>query len=91
MENIKEFEATAKLSLPESERKTISGKAEMLIKSFNELENAGADGLEPMVTVLDIQNVLRRDVSVKKFTREEMLKNAPEQYDGYFQAPKTID
>jgi len=91
MVNIKEFEAMAKLNLPDDEREIISAKAAMLEESFGALAAVDADDAQPLVTVLDIQNVLRRDVSVKPFTREEILRNAPERHDEYFQAPKTLD
>jgi aspartyl/glutamyl-tRNA(Asn/Gln) amidotransferase C subunit len=43
------------------------------------------------VTVLDLQNVLREDIPSKTVTRDELMKNAPAEYDGYFQVPKTLE
>jgi len=91
MRNVKDYEAMAKLDLPEYERQWVSERMELLIDSFHALEGVDTSGVEPLVTVLDIQNVLREDVAVKQFTREEILSNAPEQYDGYFQVPRTLD
>jgi len=91
MKNIRDYEAMAKLDLPEAERAWVSDRADMLIDSFGQLAGIDASGLDPLITVLDIKNVLREDVNVKAFTREELLSNAPEKYDGYFQVPKTID
>ena len=91
MRDIKDYEAMVKLNLSETERGWVSDRADMLIESFKELENIDCLGVEPLVTVLDIQNVLREDISVKLVTREELLANAPEQYEGYFQAPKTLE
>ena len=89
--DIKEYEAMSKLTLPESERSLISEKAGMLNESFAALALIGTDGVKPLVTVLDMQNVLRPDISVKLFSRDEILKNAPAGHDGYFEAPKTLD
>lgn len=91
MLNIKEYESMAKLDLPENEREWVSGCAEMLVESFGELSKIEASDVQPLVTVLDVQNVLREDVSAKMIPREELLSNAPEQYDGYFQVPKTLE
>jgi len=91
MENIKNYEAMAKLDLPEDERRWVSGRADMLIGSFSQLENIDTSGVEPLVTVLNIKNVFRDDVGTKMLSREELLANAPEQYEGYFQVPKTLD
>jgi aspartyl-tRNA(Asn)/glutamyl-tRNA(Gln) amidotransferase subunit C len=91
MKNIKDYEAMAKLDLPENERDWISDRADMLIDSFNRLKSIDTSGVEPLITVLDVKNVLREDVGVKMLSREELLSNAPEQSDGYFKVPKTLD
>ena len=90
MKNIKDYEAMAKLDLPDVERQQISDCADMLINSFGALSGIDTGNTEPMYTVLDIQNVLREDVCVKMLSREELLANAPMQHDGFFQVPKTI-
>ena len=91
MQNCKNYEAMAKLNLTEDERKWVCGCADLLIHSFKALENADVSGVEPLVTVLDIQNVLREDSVVKTISRDELMRAAPEQYDGYFQVPKALD
>ncbi len=90
---IKTYETMAKLNLTEPERVQLTERVNELIASFDLLEHVGADvsGAEPLVSVLDRQTVLREDVSVKFITREELLSNAPEQYDGYFQVPRTLE
>ena len=80
-----------KLDLPEAERQWISGCADMLRGSFRAQEDIDTDGVEPLVNVLDIRNVFREDIPSKAISREELLANAPEQYDGYFQVPKTLN
>jgi len=91
MKNIKDYEAMARLDLPESERRWVSDRADMLINSFNLLDGIDASNVEPLITVLGIKNVFRDDVSIKMLPREEILANAPEQYEGYFQVPRTLD
>lgn len=90
MEKIKDYEAMAKLDLPEEERRLISAMADRLTESFSGLLSTEAEAVEPMYTVLEVQNVLREDISVRMVTREELLANAPMQSGGYFQVPKTI-
>ena len=91
MENLQEYEAMAKLKLSETECEWVHAKSDKLIDSFSELGKIQADEVQPLVTVLDIQNVLREDISSKMVSREYLLENAPEQYDGYFQVPKTLE
>jgi len=91
MIDTKIYEAMAKLNLPETERQWVKDRAEKLMDSFSALENIDTTNTEPLVTVLNIQNVMRDDIAKKFITREELLSNAPEQYDGYFQVPKTLE
>jgi aspartyl/glutamyl-tRNA(Asn/Gln) amidotransferase C subunit len=92
--DIREYEAMAKLDLQADERGIISARAQGLIESFKALEGIEVSGVTPLVSVLDItlgRESLREDVHVKLVTREELLENAPEQYDGYFQVPRTLE
>ena len=41
-----------------------------------------------MAHSIKISNVMREDEEKQDFTREEMLKNAPEEEDGFFKVPK---
>jgi len=91
MTDMKSYEAMVKLNLSGSERVKIEKLADMLAESFKTLENIDVSGFEPLVTVLDMQNVLRDDVASKNISRDELLSNAPEQYGGYFQVPKTLE
>ena len=90
MKNINDYEAMAKLDLSETERRWVSDKADMLIDSFSQIKNIDTSGVEPLVTVLNIKNIFREDICTKMLSREELLANAPEQCDGYFQVPKTL-
>lgn len=91
MQNISEYAAIEKLRLTDEEAALIGACADFLTEDFAALEQVNTDGVEPLVTVLTVQNVLREDVSHQAVSREELLANAPEQYDGYFQVPKTLE
>lgn len=91
MIDINRYQSMAKLSLSESERARISNHADILVKSFDELEKINVDNASPLISVLNESNILREDIPRKFTTREELLSYGPEQSDGYFQVPKTID
>jgi len=91
MLDIKEYENMAMFDLPEAERGIIGGRFEALVDSLAALERISTDDVEPLVTVLDIKNILREDISEKLLTRDELLSNAPEHYNGYFKVPGTLE
>ena len=89
--DIKRFESMAKLDLSEEERQLISSRVDSFVEGFSTLEDIDTSGIEPLVTVLDFQNVLRDDIVKKSITREELLSNAPDKHEGYFRVPRTIE
>ncbi len=81
----------AKLELTKEEKeqaKKDMGKMLDYIDKLNELDTAGA---EPMSHVFSMNNVFRQDVVTNGDGREDMLKNAPEQKEGAFKVPKTVE
>jgi len=91
MSNIRDFEAMAMLDLSDDERNALNARFIGLTESFAVLEQIDTEGVEPLVTVLNLRNILREDAADKLLTRDEILSNAPEQYDGYFQVPGTLE
>ncbi len=85
------YESMTKILLSESERSEISAQADKLVSSFAALESINTSNVDVLFTVLDIKNVFRDDAAIKEISKETLLSNAPEQYDGYFQVPKTLE
>ncbi|MCL2718616.1 MAG: Asp-tRNA(Asn)/Glu-tRNA(Gln) amidotransferase subunit GatC [Lachnospiraceae bacterium] len=91
MQNIDKLAVTKKLKLTDGEKEFLADKKKLLEDSFTILAQVNTDDTEPLVSVLETRNILRDDIAAKMISREELLINAPEQYDGYFRVPKTID
>ena len=92
LKDIEYYEGNVKVKLSDTERLWVAACADMLIASFKTLDSVDTSKIAPFVTVLDIRNVFRDDiVKEKTISHEELLSNAPEQYNGYFQVPKTLD
>jgi aspartyl-tRNA(Asn)/glutamyl-tRNA(Gln) amidotransferase subunit C len=90
MPDIKAYENMAMLDLPDDEREAIGARFDAVTGGFEAIENVDTKGVAPLVTVLDLYNILREDVCEKCWSRDEILAGAPEQCDGYFQVPGTI-
>ena len=91
MIDIRDYEAMAMFDMPDAEREALGKRLNDVAGGFAALERIETDGVKPLVTVLNLNNILREDVAVKLLTRDEILANAPEQYDGYFQGPGTLE
>ena len=89
--DIKKYESIAMLSLSGDERKRMGEHAEALAESFEIIGKIDTDGVKPLISVLNLHTVLREDETEKLLTRDEIMSNAPEQYDGYFLVPGTLE
>ena len=89
-EDICNLEKSCKFSFSDVERAEVLSHMNFWINKFDELVEINVEGVERIVSVAQLSNVLREDISFKMVPRDEILRNAPEQNNGYFQAPKTI-
>jgi len=90
LRSFSDYENMAMLDLSDAERARLKERFDEIVAGFSALDAIDVEGVKPLVSVLDLQNILREDIAHKTFTREKMLSSAPEQYGGYFQIPKTI-
>ena len=85
------YEPMAKLSLDSESRAWADDIIARLEGEFEKMEKIETEGVEPLVTVLDLRNVLREDISAQIVSRDTLLENAPAEYEGYFEVPRTIE
>ncbi|MDD3594628.1 MAG: Asp-tRNA(Asn)/Glu-tRNA(Gln) amidotransferase subunit GatC [Candidatus Gastranaerophilales bacterium] len=91
MIEIKDVEHVAKLArlaLSEEEKQKFAKQLNSILEYMNELNEVDTSGIAPMEHSIKITNVMREDTVVVDFSREELLKNAPEEEDGFFRVPK---
>lgn len=91
MITIKDVEHVAKLArlaLTEEEKAKFAPQLNAVLEYVDELNEVDTTGIEPMAHSIKISNVMREDEVKQEFSREEMLKNAPEEEDGFFKVPK---
>jgi len=91
---IKEVEHVAKLArlnLSEDEKIKFADQLGKLLDYFNQLKEVDTQNVEPMAHPVQAVNVVREDIITESCSRQEILKNAPQEEDGYFKVPKIID
>ena len=75
---------------PEQENATEKDLQEILsyMETLNELDT---QGVEPLSHSFPVTNVFHEDEVIPSMDREALLANAPNQKDGCFQVPKTVE
>lgn len=81
----------AKLELSEEEKEQAKKDMGRMLDYIDKLNELDTTGVEPMSHVFPVNNVFREDVVTNGDDRENMLKNAPEQKDGTYVVPITIE
>ena len=57
----------------------------LYVDAMNEVDTSN---VEPMAHAIDFVNVMREDKVFYEQTKEELMKNAPYEEDGFFRVPK---
>ncbi|MCH1981040.1 Asp-tRNA(Asn)/Glu-tRNA(Gln) amidotransferase subunit GatC [Ruminococcus sp. OA3] len=81
----------AKLKLSDEEKKQAKKDMVRMLDYIDKLNELDTSGVKPMSHVFPVQNVFRDDIVKNGDDRESILGNAPEQKDGQYQVPKTVD
>lgn len=81
----------AKLELSEEEKEQAKKDMGSMLDYIDKLNELDTTDVEPMSHVFPVHNVFREDVVENGDDRENILKNAPEEKDGSFKVPKTVD
>ncbi len=80
----------AKLELSQDEKAEAKKDMERMLRYIDKLNELDTDGIEPMSHAFQTVNVFREDIVTNTDGHKETLKNAPEQKDRSFVAPKTF-
>ncbi|MGM0523550.1 MAG: Asp-tRNA(Asn)/Glu-tRNA(Gln) amidotransferase subunit GatC [Bacillota bacterium] len=81
----------ARLAVSEEEVDMMTKQLGDIIHYAELLNELDTTDVEPTTHVLDLKNVMRKDEPRKWITREDALKNAPDQKDGQFKVPSILE
>ena len=81
----------AKLELSDEEKEAAKQYMGRMLDYIDKLNELDTTGVEPMSHVFPVTNVFREDVVTNGHERDKILMNAPEQKDGAFKVPKTVE
>ena len=91
IEALRRLESTNQLQLEDARREEVLAFLEDQHRQIRQLDTVNTDNVERMVHVMPIYTVVREDISVKVFTRDELQQDAPETMDGYWQVPRLVE
>lgn len=81
----------ARLSLTDEEKRRLPDEMGDIIAFANQLSALDTEGVPITAHVVPLRNVFREDIPSSRFTREQMLFNAPTTDGVYMTVPKTVE
>ena len=90
-QTLRRLKSLNQLALTEAEEKELMHFFEITEKDLADLNAVDTEAVERMVHVMPLTNVLREDVEIKNFTREQLQEGGPEVTDGYWQVPRLVE
>ncbi|MCB0277936.1 MAG: Asp-tRNA(Asn)/Glu-tRNA(Gln) amidotransferase subunit GatC [Calditrichaeota bacterium] len=89
-ETILKVAKLARLHLSEAEIETMKTDLNKILDYVDQLNSVNTEGVKPLVSVLDVDTVMRPDVPEPSLSQEEALRNAPDKNSDYFKVPKVL-
>lgn len=85
------LEKLGRIELSEEQRTASEKDLQDILTYIDTLNELNTDGVEPASHSFPVANVVRRDEVTNAPQVEAILSNAPEQKDGCFVVPKTVE
>ncbi|MFW6188807.1 MAG: Asp-tRNA(Asn)/Glu-tRNA(Gln) amidotransferase subunit GatC [Planctomycetota bacterium] len=81
----------SRLRLTEEEKAKFARQLSDIVDYMDKLNELDTSEVEPMVHAIEGAQVLRKDRVSESLSRDQALRNAPEQADGCFKVPRIIE
>ncbi|MBQ2677172.1 MAG: Asp-tRNA(Asn)/Glu-tRNA(Gln) amidotransferase subunit GatC [Clostridia bacterium] len=90
LDKLKGLEELNQLSFSEDEKSSVIKIFENMNENEKILGEYNTDNTDVMVHVMPMTNVLREDVRKQPFSRDDLLKGAPEHTEDSWQVPRLV-
>ena len=80
----------SRLHFSDPEKKEIKNDLEKMINFIDKLNELNTDAVIPLLHINDNTNIMRDDIVVQSYSREEALINSPVKDNRFFKVPKVI-
>ena len=91
LDDIHRIADLAHIEISPEQAQRMQGELNNIFQMIERIQAVDTDGIEPMPHPHDGYQCLRDDVVREVNDRENNMKNAPEQSDGYFLVPQVIE
>jgi aspartyl-tRNA(Asn)/glutamyl-tRNA(Gln) amidotransferase subunit C len=90
-DKIKSAARMVRIRMTDKQAEEIIPQMEEIIKWMGGLDEVNADGVKPLISTLDFQLPLRKDIVRKNGEMEDILAEAPDRCGDSFAVPKVVE
>lgn len=90
IEEVKRIATLAKIGLTEEEAAAMSVELGQIVEFVEQLQSVNTEGVELTNQVTGLTDAWRPDEVRPSMARDELLKNAPDQQDGYIKVRRVL-
>ena len=90
IKDVEYIASLAKLHYSEEEKQSFIVQFNKIIEYMNILNKIDTTKVQPLLQVIELNNVFREDKVSVTVQQEDILKNAPEKKGSFFKIPRTI-
>ena len=90
-DDVRKMASLSMIEIDDSEIENFRVNLEAILSHVMKLNELDTENVEPTTYILDAVNVLRDDVPEKEFSKQDLLKNAPEKEDDAFIVPRVVE
>lgn len=88
---VKKAAGLARIKIDEETAERMTQQLNKILKMVEQLADVNTDNVEPLSNVMATKLKLRKDAVTDGGVPEKVLKNAPEETQGYFVVPKVVE
>jgi aspartyl-tRNA(Asn)/glutamyl-tRNA(Gln) amidotransferase subunit C len=88
--DVEKLAQLARLKLSNSEKEELAKQLEAIVNHFETIQKINTEGVEPLVSPVELESFWREDRVGDQLSPEEALANAPETMGNLFKVPPVI-
>ena len=89
-EQVQKIAKLARLQVSAAEAQEYAQQLSKALGYFEQISSLDTQGVEPLVTPTDMEEILREDIAKKELSAEELLANAPQRTGNLFTVPPVV-
>ena len=90
-QTIKTIANLARLRFPKEDEAKFMKDINGILDWVEQLKEVNVDGIEPLVSVSPRENAIRSDVVTDGGIQTELMANAPESVQGFYEVPRMVE